>query len=140
MIDYLQKVQIINGEYYANLRHLKETSLNEECCVCWCFVDPGHCSCSHSTSGSRRNVKMRLRTLHHRLTLQIWHHMTSYVLLKTILGLRSHNSSEKWSQNLNIGGQSALKFRGTMLKNNIETICLWWCFHVKVENNLNYSR
>ena len=39
VIDYLQKSQTINGEYYtSNLR------LNDKKAACWCFVAPRHTS------------------------------------------------------------------------------------------------
>ena len=45
--------------------------------------------------------------------------ITLYVLLKAIFGLRLQTSSEKGSQSLNIGCQSALKFRGLCRKIHI---------------------
>ena len=47
-------------------------------------------------------LKSRLRAAILRVT------MTSYVLLKGLLGLRLQTSPEKGSQGLNIGGQSTL--------------------------------
>ena len=102
-------------------------------------VAPGQCFCSHSTSGSRRSGKLGFEQYPHAPYYPDFPQteiplaglpflsviMTSYMLLKVFLGLRMQTSSEKGSQSLNIGGQIALKFRGTMLKNNIEMICLW---------------
>ena len=79
------------------------------------------------------------------LLLYTWHHQTStytvFQKLKAHLRVRhfegdndvicavegyvgAQTSSEKGPQNMKIGGQSALKFLGTMLKNTIETTCL----------------
>ena len=63
MIDYLQKGQTINGEYYAsNMRQLKEAikSKRRGELRAGVLLLQDICSCSHSTSGSRRSCGFEL--------------------------------------------------------------------------------
>ena len=148
MIDYLQKGQTINWEYhFSNLRQFKEAFkskrrgklrvgvllLKDNAPVHTAQVAVAeaerrgfkrlpHAPYSPDLAPSDFNLFSKLKSHLSGAVLKVT--MTSYVLLKGILRLRLQTSSEKGSQSLNIGGQSALKFRGTMVKTNIETIYL----------------
>ena len=135
VLDYLQKGQTINGEYYASiLRQIKGTinSKRQGKLRAGVLLLQDNIPGQHKWQPqNRKDVALNCCPIH--LTLQSVHHqtstyspywnptyrvavlrvtLTSHVLLKVVLGLVLQSSSEKGSESLTIGCQCALMFRG----------------------------